>query len=143
MENILVVDDELNNLNLIKCFLEAEGMIIHCATSGEDALRKMKDVPFHLMITDFNMPGMDGMELARKALEIAPDMPIIMLTGEISPEIPQLAEKVGIKTVLAKPIHPIELLKAVRQVIGNRREGPSSIETAIERETGRIKTECL
>lgn len=143
MENILVVDDELNNLNIIKCFLEREGMIIHCAASGEDALRKFKNMTFHLMITDFNMPGMDGMELARKTLGIAPDMPIIMLTGEISSEIPQLAEEAGIKTVLAKPIHPIELLKAVRQVIGNRREGTSSIETAIERETGRRKTECL
>jgi len=89
------------------------------------------------------MPGMDGMELARKALEIAPEMPIIMMTGEISPDIPRLADEAKIKKVLAKPVHPIKMLKAVRDVMGNRTEVTSSTETAIEWETGRRKSEFL
>lgn len=131
MKEILLVDDDRDCQGLIKNLLENEGMKVHCAARGAEALRKMKEMSFHLMITDFNMPGMDGMELARKALEIAPDMPIIMITGDILPEIPRLADEAKIKKVLAKPVHPIKILKAVRDVMGNRTEVTSSTETAI------------
>lgn len=136
MVEILLVDDDRDCLGLVKNLLENDGMTVHCAKNGEGALCELRKMSFQLMITDLNMPGMDGLELARKTLEITPDMPIIMLTGEILPEILRLAEEVGIISVLAKPIHPNKILKAVRDVMGNRRN-----ETfPIERETGRRKS---
>lgn len=72
------------------------------------------------MITDLNMPGMDGLELVRKARETASQMPIIMFTGAMTPELPQLALETGVTKVLAKPFKPDEMLKTVRSVIEKR-----------------------
>ena len=126
MEDILVVDDDRVILEAVKRILEREGNVVHCVASGEEALEKIKERTFSLMITDLNMPGLDGLELARKGLEIAPQMPIIMDTGRISPKIIRLAKEIGITKVLAKPLHVKELLETIREVMGNRREWASS-----------------
>jgi CheY-like chemotaxis protein len=73
---------------------------------------------FQLMITDYNMPGLNGLELAPKALAIAPNMPIIMCTGAISAEIPRLAEAAGITSVLGKPFSPGKMLRLIKSVTG-------------------------
>jgi len=117
MEDILVVDDDSIMLKLIERILEREGIVAHCVESGEEALKKITERTFSLMITDFNMPGLDGLELSRKGLEIAPQMPIIMNTGGISPKIVRQAMEIGIAKVLAKPFRPKELLKAIRGVM--------------------------
>jgi len=85
MEDILVVDDDRILLGALKRILEREGFVAHCVASGEEAIEQIKKKTFSLMITDFNMPGLNGLELARKGLELAPQMPIIMETGMISP----------------------------------------------------------
>ena len=125
MEDILVVDDDRIMLELVKRILEREGIVAHCVASGEEALEKMKERTFSLMITDLNMPGLDGLELARKGLEIAPQMPIIMDTGRISPKIIRLAKEIGISKVLTKPFLPDVLLDTIRNVLGNRMEWAS------------------
>ena len=126
MEDILVVDDDRLILEAVKRILEREGIVAHCVASGEEALEKMKERTFSLMITDLNMPGLDGLELARKGLEIAPQMPIIMDTGGISPKIIRLAKEIGITKVLGKPFLVKELLDTIRDVMGKRREWASS-----------------
>ncbi len=126
MKDILVVDDDLKMLELVKRILEREGLVAHCVTSGEEALEKMRERTFSLMITDFNMPGLNGLELSRKGLEIAPQMPIIMDTGGISPKITRQAMEIGISKVLTKPFRPDELLETMRDVMGIRWEWASS-----------------
>jgi two-component system cell cycle response regulator CpdR len=126
MEDILVVDDDSIMLEVIKRILEREGIVAHCVEIGEEALEKITERTFSLMITDFNMPGLDGLELSRKGLEMAPQMPIIMGTGGISPKITRLAKEIGISKVLTKPFLPHELLNAIRDVMGSRREWASS-----------------
>ena len=117
MKNILLVDDNQDCLRLVKNLLEIEGMTVQSAESGEEALCELREKTFYLMITDLNLPGLDGFALAQKALEIAPGMPVIMVTGSIAPGIPRLAEAAGIATVLYKPFHPNEILAAVRNVV--------------------------
>lgn len=126
MLDILVVDDDRDNLGLIKHILELEGVEVHCASSGEEALPKITERTFSLMITDLNMPGMNGLELSRKALEISPQMPIIMISGDISPEITRLAMEIGISKILAKPFHPNRMLATIRGVDGKQRKRASS-----------------
>jgi DNA-binding response OmpR family regulator len=126
MKDILVVDDDRVILEAVKRILEREGIVAHCVASGEEALEKIKERTFSLMITDLNMPGLDGLELARKGLEIAPQMPIIMDTGRISPKIIRLAREIGISKVLAKPFLVKELLETIREVMGKRREWAAS-----------------
>ena len=126
MEDILVVDDDRILLELFKQILEREGFVAHCVASGEEAIEQIKERTFSLMITDFNMPGLNGLELARKGMEIAPQMPIIMDTSGISPKIIRLAKEIGISKVLAKPFLQTELMKTIRDAIGTRREWASS-----------------
>jgi len=118
MEDVLVVDDDRLILELVKQILEHEGIVAHCAASGEEALEQMRNRTFSLMITDYNMPGLNGLELARKGLKLAPLMPIIMDTGENSPQITSLAKEIGISRVLAKPFRPGELINSIRDVMG-------------------------
>jgi two-component system cell cycle response regulator CpdR len=122
MEDILVVDDDRDALELVKNVLEHEGFVVHCVESGEKALEKMTERTFSLMITDLNMPGLNGLELSRKGLEIAPQMPIIMNTGGISPKIIRQANEIGISKVFAKPFLLKDLLKTMRDEIGKRSE---------------------
>ena len=122
MEDILVVDDDKDILALVKRILEHEGNVVHCVESGEEALEQMTERSFSLMITDLNMPGLNGLELSRKGLEIAPQMPIIMNTGGISPKIIRQANEIGIAKILAKPFLPNELLQTIRDVMGKRSE---------------------
>jgi two-component system, cell cycle response regulator CpdR len=122
MEDILVVDDDRIMLGLVKRILEREGIVVHCVASGEEALEQIKEKTFSLMITDLNMPGLNGLELARRGLKIAPQMPIIMDTGGISPKITRQAKEIGISKVLAKPFLAKELLETIREVMGKRRE---------------------
>jgi CheY-like chemotaxis protein len=116
MQQILVVDDERYNLNMVRRLLENEQMTVQYATSGEEALWKLNKSTFDLMITDLNMPGMNGFVLSRKAAAIAPDMPIVMFTGDICPEVMTKASEAGIVTVLGKPFSSEKLLKLVREV---------------------------
>ena len=108
----------MGNLLLVKYILEEAGMEVNCAKSGEDALAKLESSAFYLMITDLNMSGLNGLELSLKASEIAPHMPVILMSGDIKPEIPRLAAKAGIVKILAKPFSPDEILEAVTVVIG-------------------------
>ena len=117
MEEILVVDDDSKILGAIKRILEREGFVVHCVESGEEALAQIKERTFSLMITDYNMPGLNGLELARKGLELAPRMPIIMDTGGITPIITRLAKEIGIAKVLTKPFLTSELMKTIRDVM--------------------------
>jgi DNA-binding NtrC family response regulator len=118
MEDILVVDDDRIILEVMKHILERAGMAACLVSSAEEALDEIKARTFSLMITDLNMPGMDGLELSRKGAKMAPRMPIIMSTGAISPEIIRLAREIGIAKVMSKPFVPSEMLETIGEVIG-------------------------
>lgn len=107
---ILLVDDDLLTLDLLReCFRQL-GLNVHCAENGFDALQMMQKSTFALMFTDLQMPGMDGLELALKARVLAPDLRIVMCTGAQTPEICERADKAGITRVLRKPFPFMEIL---------------------------------
>jgi DNA-binding response OmpR family regulator len=127
MNDILVVDDDRLILELVKQILEQEGIVAHCVASGEEALEQIRDRTFSLMITDYTMPGLNGLELARRGLKLAPHMPIIMDNGGISPQITTLAKEIGISKVLAKPFLPSELINTIRDVMGSQGARPQQV----------------
>jgi CheY-like chemotaxis protein len=89
--DILFVDDDNRCLEIICCQIEQWGLKVNFATSGEEAIGILKKSSFSMMITDLNMPGMDGFELALLAKEFSPHMEIVMATGEASPDVFRLA----------------------------------------------------
>ncbi len=78
---LLVVDDNIMNLNVIKGLLKATKINITTALSGEECLEKLKSGSFHLVLLDHMMPGMDGLETVRRIRESVPDLPVIALTA--------------------------------------------------------------
>jgi len=112
---ILLVDDESSLLYLLSFVLEAYAIKTEKATNGAEALTVLDKMEFDLIITDFSMPVMNGVELAKIVKKRFPHIPIIMITGEIGPDIDEMAEKVGISRIFYKPPNIEKLLATIRQ----------------------------
>ena len=120
MKTIMIVDDSATMLMSIQGILSKAGHKVETAASGEEAIEKLKGgvIP-DLVITDFNMPGMNGIELIRqaKALPGFRFKPMLMLTTESQQSIRDEAKAAGAMGWLVKPIQPPELLGVISQVL--------------------------
>ena len=117
---ILFVDDEESLVDLGKQFLECLGYRAVCVASPIEALEIFSRQPdsFNLVITDMAMPKMTGTGLARKILEIRPNMPIILTTGfgeQIA--IGNRFTEIGIKVQLLKPVGLKDFAAAIRELL--------------------------
>jgi PAS domain S-box-containing protein len=111
---VLLVDDDLGNLLVLDALLDDLGLDLVRAGSGEEALAKVADRPFALVLLDVVMPGMDGFETARRirARERNGRTPIIFVTAHTADEFPIVeAYKLGAVDYLVKPLVP-EILRA-------------------------------
>jgi DNA-binding NtrC family response regulator len=100
---LLVVDDEVELMNVLRETLKAQGFDVTGVTSGADAIAALRAKPFDLMLSDLMMPGMDGIQLFKSALEIDPDLVGIIMTGQGSVPTAVEAMKVGAFDYLLKP----------------------------------------
>ena len=114
---ILIVDDDEYHLILLKRLFQNAGIEVSCATNGGDALLEMSINSFSCMITDFNMPRMNGIELATKAKKVAPSMPIVLCTGEDLNNIGWLLSVEVIEAVITKPVNYSDILAMVIEKI--------------------------
>jgi len=112
---ILLVDDDVCFLYILRFLLESESIKTEKATNGAEAVAVLDKMEFDLIITDFSMPVMNGVELAKIAKKRFPHIPIIMITGEIGPDIFEMAEKAGVSRTLYKPLNMEELLATIRR----------------------------
>lgn len=121
-EKILLVDDEEFIISSLKRTLASSGYRVVALTDGHEALKEFRDHPdeFDLVIADLTMPGMTGIELARKILEIRSDIPFILSTGYNNIISRQEAESFGIRELLLKPTGAQELRNAVRSALETR-----------------------
>lgn len=115
---ILVVDDELHIRRLVEVNLVREGYEIEQAENGEIALAKVKQNPPDMIILDWMMPGIDGMEVLRQ-LQADPhyqNIPIIMLTAKAQDADVFKGWASGVSAYLTKPFNPRELLVFVDRI---------------------------
>ncbi|MCF8063064.1 MAG: response regulator [Deltaproteobacteria bacterium] len=91
-------------------------------TNGEDALACFRDDPegFDLVITDMTMPHMRGDELSRRMLALRPDLPVILCTGYSKRISDDKAGKIGVRSLLMKPLSARDLLITVRTVLDGK-----------------------
>lgn len=119
MANILAVDDSASMRQMVSFSLKSAGHSVTEAVDGEDALAKAKQGKVSLVITDVNMPKMDGITLIRN-LRALPDYkftPILMLTTESSPEKKQEGKAAGATGWIVKPFDPDQLLATINKVL--------------------------
>jgi DNA-binding response OmpR family regulator len=114
---ILIVDDEKNIRLTLSQALETLGTQIDAAANGEEALAKLREKEFGLILLDIRMPGMDGMEVLRHVREIRPDIRVIMITAYGTVESAVEAMKLGAVDFLQKPFDPEEIRELVSRVM--------------------------
>ncbi len=113
---ILVVDDEPRMIRFIRLNLEHDGYDVFEASSGEEALEKLRDHIPNLVILDVMMPGADGFETLRMLREIS-TVPVIMLTAKGDVEDRVRGLELGADDYIAKPFDPAELVSRVGAVL--------------------------
>ncbi|HEC25147.1 MAG TPA: response regulator [bacterium] len=116
---IMIVDDSATIRQTVKLILIKSGYEIIEANDGKDALNKLNGKKVHLIISDVNMPNMDGIALLKEIKKTASHkfVPIMMLTTESQKTKVQEGKLAGAKAWLVKPFRPEQLLSAVNKLI--------------------------
>lgn len=118
---IIVVDDMSTSRGLITQALDGFGITqVASASDGPEALQKIAAWPVHLVISDMNMPGMNGLQLLH-ALRSTPKtqrVGFLLITGKADRQIIETGKKLGMNNFLAKPFQPNDLRAAIEAVVG-------------------------
>ncbi|MCG3172186.1 MAG: Transcriptional regulatory protein ZraR [Myxococcota bacterium] len=118
--SILIVDDDPANVESLTRVLEHEGYRVRGASSGAEALEKLRAAPADVVIVDLMMPGMSGLELMKACRHISPDSLVIMITAYGAVDIAVKAMKEGAHDFITKPVKRMTVVKAVRQALEKR-----------------------
>ncbi len=113
---VLVVDDDPVVVLSCRRVLEAEGMEVHAATSVAAGEAMLAAERFELLLTDIKMPGRNGFAMMMQARKIHPNMPILIMTGYMTPETIEQGRRCGAENYIAKPFTPDELMKNIRKI---------------------------
>ncbi|OOY04910.1 MULTISPECIES: response regulator [Thioclava] len=118
---ILVVDDMSTSRGLIMQALDAMGIRqVGYATDGKSALQILEAKPVHLVISDYNMPGMDGLQFLQAMRKDArtKGLGFILITGRADPEVIDTGRRFGMNNFIKKPFTPPELKACIEAVVG-------------------------
>ena len=114
---ILLVDDEPEVCRVMARILEKEGFATEVAHDGKTALQKVRTDCPEVLITDVNMPDMDGWEVLRQAKALNPDLPVVIVTGSAGISQAVAAMRASANDYLAKPFKDHELIRAVQRAV--------------------------
>jgi two-component system chemotaxis response regulator CheY len=120
MAHVLAVDDSVSLRKLVANTLTAAGHTVSEASQGQEGLELLKIKTFNLIISDINMPVMDGLTFI-KNVRLIPAYkftPILVLTTEMDPTKKKTAKESGATGWLVKPFDPEQLLNTIRKVLG-------------------------
>jgi two-component system chemotaxis response regulator CheY len=117
--NVLLVEDSNTIRHIIKIYLSKLKLGLFEAERAEGGLRLLDTAPVDLIIADFNMPGMDGLEFVRQVRahkqESVRRLPIVLLTGGKAPDLEAKALKAGVSEFVRKPVSSNALTTVVRR----------------------------
>ena len=116
---LLAEDDEDMRRFLVKALAKA-GYDVVSFGNGLDAYERLQEEPFTLLLTDIVMPEMDGIELARRASELDPDLKIMFITGFAAVTLNTDSKVVKDARVLSKPFHLKDLVREVDRLLAVR-----------------------
>jgi len=118
---ILVVDDDRTTRKILGLYLKAKGYEVEYAENGLDAMEKLGTININLVMTDLNMPYMDGLELIRtmKADEELRKLPILMVTTEADEEEKKKAMEAGANGYLIKPVSADMVTSNIKDILAS------------------------
>jgi two-component system response regulator HydG len=116
-KTILVVDDEGPIVDALSNVLRKEGLVVHTAGSGREALDVLRRAPVDVMITDLRMPGMGGQDLLKAAKAITPEVEVILMTAYGTVETAVDAMKEGAYDFIAKPLKRAAVVATIRKAL--------------------------
>ena len=118
---ILIAEDEPEMAQLLGCLLHREGLTPLLAKDGIEALQLVRAGDPDVLLADLRMPNMDGMELMRKAKDLDPELPVILLTGYAEVRGAVEALRAGAHDYLAKPFDNRQVIRVVLRALNERR----------------------
>jgi DNA-binding NtrC family response regulator len=122
--HILVVDDDQVASDLFRETLVGEGYKVTTAPDGLRALSSIRENSFHLVITDLEMPGLNGMALLTEAKRLKPHLLIILTTALCDEQVVNEAVSRGAYVVMAKPWGQEDMIKIIKTVLDHRQVHP-------------------
>jgi CheY-like chemotaxis protein len=122
---ILVVDDDRSARLLLECVLVRAGHVVVLVDSAEEALEALKAEPFDVLMTDKNLPGLDGFEVLRQARVLRPRLRALLMTGFPTPETRDVAFDLGVHAYVTKPFGVHDILDVCESAIRASREADS------------------
>jgi DNA-binding NtrC family response regulator len=114
-EKVLLVDDEVDFLDTLSERMRTRGMEVSTSSSGSEALKKVEQESYDVIILDLMMPGVDGLEALRILKEKRPELQVILLTGHASVEKGIEAMKLGAMDFLEKPADLSQLTEKIKK----------------------------
>jgi CheY-like chemotaxis protein len=114
---VLLVDDEPALVRVYARALSAEGYEIDVASDGADALTKLREQMYDVVVTDICMPRMSGLRLLEGIRRLCPDVPAILMTARLDPETYERARELGSVRYLLKPFKLEQLSNAVHSAV--------------------------
>ncbi len=130
MATILVIEDEIELTNVLQAYLEKAGYSVLAADRGDTGLSSWQHNRPDLVLLDLNLPGMDGLDVARE-IRRAGDTPLIMVTARVEEIDRLIGLEIGADDYITKPFSPREVVARVKAVL--RRAGAANIETHVIR----------
>ena len=119
MANILIIDDEISISQLFQIALQKNNHTVDTANSGDEAIKKIKQHFYDVIVTDLSMPSMTGMELLPKIKELSPETATIMMTAYGSTKTAVDAIKLGAYDYLTKPLQLDDLQKTIQNALNH------------------------
>ena len=116
-KNILIVDDELSMREFLEILLNGEGYNVDSAANGTEAIKKLKNTHYQLIISDIQMPGMGGLELLKNIKNLSPATEVLMMTAYASTETAVEAMKSGAYDYITKPFKVDEVKLIIKNVL--------------------------
>ena len=122
---VLIVDDEVDLLSTLVERLEFRGIEAVGVQSGTQALAQIAEKEFDVVVEDVKLKGEDGVEVMKRILQVRPGLPVILLTGHMSPETSQEGYQAGASDYVLKPINLEDLIVKMQEAIAKNRKGES------------------
>ena len=113
--SILLVDDEARFVEILAQRLQARGLTVETATSGEEAVLLTKTRDFDTVLLDLSMPGMDGIEVLREMKKTNPSLQIVILTGQGTIQATVEVMKEGAMDFMEKPVDINKLVETIAE----------------------------